>query len=207
MNSFNYIHHQVVGFLRAGKKIQLPRNKDELFVSRFIALLLLCLLVFSYSSLLRWRDIPWWIYLRALIYIGPGIALIIRLYRGISPGWIIRGLRKFWLLPACLIFIYFMLAHILFYILTGIKMNLNHISLYSGLICFLVGFIIFIALNVEASLTGRNYKLEKIPWTLLSSSAKMKMIFYRLVSLFFIPFLLAGLLFIAQGLGIIYLGS
>ncbi len=195
MTFFYNIHYQIKSFFSSGKKIRKPINKTELIISRLIAFLLLALAINLFGYLFRFKFLPLIIYLRSLIVLVPMITFMIKFFQGISISWIIRGIKKYWLVPLILLSIYLSLVYVFYHIISSTSFNLTLFYLVVGTLIFFIGFCGSIYFLVESY-----YLRCNVTKTL---TERLKMLFYLVLGLFFITFLIGGLLYLAAGLQLI----
>jgi hypothetical protein len=191
MNLIETIHWQIKGFFKAGKRLQSPKDKQELFASRVFATILLFFMLFFYFVVFGLGlHIPARLHIRALIYVIPAIAFIVQFYKGISLSWMFKGLLKYWLFTSLLLYIVLILFKIYMHIFTG--KDLTDIGYWGGVLLLAVGVIFTVYFRMEAlQLTQQNE--EKKAFRSLSFEAKSKFIFFNLLALLYSLFIFGGI--------------
>jgi len=205
MNVLFAIHGQLKGFAKAGKKFVLAKNQTELNVSRTISFLLLLFCLFFYRFIFSIPFLPWRIYLRSLYVLIPLIAFIIKFYKGISISWILNGIKRYWLVFSIFGLVYLLLGYIYYHIISGWKFNLYLLYSFCGIMLVCVGFFAVNYFLIETKIIISRTEHNK--FSELSSSMKLKVLFYLTCLILYSPFLIGGILLLIQGLGIVPIGK
>ncbi len=139
MKLSDYIYRQVDGFNRAGKKIVRPQNDIEKIASRFVAIMLLLIVIAFYIFIIRLgTNIPLRIHIRTWIYFVPILSFVVMFYKGVSISWLVKGFLKYWMVPLMLVWVYLIVMNMFYVIFFGGDLNImlimaGFMSLYIGM--------------------------------------------------------------------------
>ncbi|MBN1339074.1 MAG: hypothetical protein JXA03_07115 [Bacteroidales bacterium] len=200
MNFSDFIYRQTDGFLKAGKNLEKPQDETDLKMSRGFALGLAVFTLLFYGFLVGFSiSLPARIHLRALLYLAPMIWFIVRFYKGISIRWMFRGLLKYWLIPALLVFIWIVLVQMFYLAFFG--GGFRFFSFSGGFMMVAIGYIFFIYFRKRARLRLYNAGGMKMTFREADPGQKAAFIAWNLMSLIYVAVIAGGLIMLLNATG------
>lgn len=194
------IHYQVNSFLKAGKTIRSPKDDKEKRLSRAVGLFLLLISAGIYMLIFSLDFLPLRIHIRAVLIISPLIALAIKFYKGISMSWIIDGLKKYWLIPSLILYMYIVVALMIYAVF--IPESFFLFSYAGGLMMLAMGFIISVYCRAESSSILYDINNQRISFAELDTDGKIKFFMLQLFAILFIAVFIGGLAMLAWESGL-----
>lgn len=191
-----FIHNQVDGFFRAGRRVVRPKNVFETKISRGISYLLILFSLLIFILFAAGRDhIPLRIHLRALTLMAPMAVLVVMFYRGISLSWMAGGLAKYWLMSALLLYMGIVVLQMLYSaFLSG---SIGIVGYSGGILMLLISVVFGCYFYFRGWKIKGGRKLGQ-----LGASQKISLLANYLIALLFVPLFAGGLAMLAWASGL-----
>ena len=201
MNTYGFIHRQIDGFFKAGKRYKPPVDEAELKKSRFIAVMLAVFGFLMYAFIAGFNPyLPARIHIRAILYLAPLIGFIVRFWKGISVSWMLRGLRKYWLTTSLLVIMWLVVVQMLY--VAFYSGNFGFLGYSGGLLLMIIGFLFAVYYRQKAVLLCCKDVNTKGSFSDLDGGDKIIFLFLHMVSLVFIAFFIGGIIMLLWASGV-----
>lgn len=193
-----YVHQQFSGFLKAGKKLQAPKDPFDKTLSRAFGFgLLVAALGLSYFVWL-YGYLSWRIWLRYAIIILPMLGFTWKFFKGISIRWMMKGLMKYWMPVGLLIWIYYVVFSLAIAVFLDTHLDNMEFGVKGGLMMCSMSFLAGLAYFHEGKLSRQ--KANKEPEKKTTHLARATASYF--MTLMWIAFFVGGIVMLLWATGI-----